>query len=402
MSDRFDEPRPSTPALSGATILQMVPALREEPNARAAISVAQMLLQSGARALVAGREGPLVADLKAHGGEWVSFASDSVNPLTRHRNNRQLEHLIGSERVDIVHAQCRGSAAAAWHAAQSVAVWLVTTLPDAPPSSGEFSQQIGDLARGDRIIAPSSYAATPVIERLGVPRERITVVPRSVDTNVFDVRTVHQNRLAALRNGWSIPPHQRVIMTPGRVAPWNGQLLLPEIARALLDSGWRDMVFVIVGENRQHRRYAEEVLERAQALQVAEMFRITGHCPDMPAAFAIADVVVVPATEAPVLGRVVAQAQAMSRPVVASNIGVLPEYLVTPPQMPEDVRTGWVTIPGDALDIARALAAALSLDDDAYQAMCARAREFAEYMFSPESVAVATRAVYRSLLARET
>jgi glycosyltransferase involved in cell wall biosynthesis len=401
MSDRFDEPRPSTPALSGATILQMVPALCEEPNARAAISVAQMLLQSGARALVAGREGPLVADLKARGGEWVSFATDTANPLTRHRNNRLLENLIGSERIDIIHAQCRGGAAAAWHAAQSVAVWLVTTLPDAPPSSGEFSQQIGDLARGDRIIAPSSYAATPVIERLGVPRERITVVPRSVDTNVFDIRTVHQSRLAALRNGWSIPAHQRVIMTPGRVAPWNGQVLLPEIARALLDNGWRDMVFVIVGENRQHRRYAEEVLERAQALQVTEMFRITGHCADMPAAFAIADVVVVPATEPPVLGRVVAQAQAMSRPVVASNLGVLPEYLVTPPHMPEDVRTGWVTTPGDALDLARALAAALSLDDDAYQAMCARAREFAEYMFSPESVAVATRAVYRSLLARE-
>jgi glycosyltransferase involved in cell wall biosynthesis len=402
MSDRFDEPRHPPPALAGATILQMVPALREEPNARTAVNVAQVLLQSGARALVAGREGPLVADLKARGGEWVSFMSDTVNPFTRRRNNRLLEHLIGSERIDIIHAQCLGSAAAAWQAAQSVAVWLVTTLPDAPPPPGAFDQQIGELARGDRIIAPSSYAATPFIERLGVPRERITVVPRSVDTSVFDIRAVQQNRLAVLRNGWSIPPNQRVVMTPGRVAPWNGQALLPEVARALLDSGWRDLVFVIVGENRQHRRYAEEVLERAQALQVAEMFRITGHCPDMPAAFAIADVVVVPATEAPVLGRVVAQAQAMSRPVVASNVGVLPEYLVTPPQMPEDVRTGWVTTPGDALDLARALAAALSLDDDAYQAMCARAREFAEYMFSPESVAVATRAVYRSLLARES
>src|SRR5258705_4530953 len=402
MSDRFDEPRHPPPALTGATILQMVPALREEPNARAAVNVAQVLLQSGARALVAGREGPLVADLKARGGEWVSFASDAVNPFTRRRNFRLLEHLIGSERIDIIHAQCLGGAATAWQAAQSVAVWLVTTLPDAPPPPGAFDQQIGELARGDRIIAPSSYAATPFIERLGVPRERITVVPRSVDTSVFDIRAVQQNRLAVLRNGWSIPPHQRVVMTPGRVAPWNGQVLLPEVARALLDSGWRDIVFVIVGENRQHRRYAEEVLERAQALQVAEMFRITGHCPDMPAAFAIADVVVVPATEAPVLGRVVAQAHALSRPVVASNVGVLPEYLVTPPQMPEDVRTGWVTTPGDALDLARALAAALSLDDDAYQAMCARAREFAEYMFSPESVAVATRAVYRSLLARES
>jgi hypothetical protein len=73
MSDRFDEPRHPPPALAGATILQMVPALREEANARAAVNVAQILLQSGARALVAGREGPLVADLKTYGGEWISF-----------------------------------------------------------------------------------------------------------------------------------------------------------------------------------------------------------------------------------------------------------------------------------------------------------------------------------------
>jgi hypothetical protein len=33
--------------------------------------------------------------------------------------------------------------------------------------------------------------------------------------------------------------------------------------------------------------------------------------------------------------------------------------------------------------------------------MAARARQFAEYMFSARSVAVATRAVYTSLLARD-
>jgi len=398
MSDRFDEPR--EPTLAGATILQIVPELREEPNARSALNIAHMLLQAGARALVAGRQGPLVNDLKAYGGEWVPLAPDSINPLTQRRNDRLLERLVGSERIDIIHAQCNGGAASAWRAAETAAVWLVTTLPDAPPPVGEFTRQIGELARGDRIIAPSSYAATPVMERLGVPRDRITVVPRSVDTGLFDARAIHQNRLTVLRNAWSIPPQPRVVVTPGRVAPWNGQLLMPDVARALVDSGWRDIVFVIVGENRQHRGYAQAVLARARALGVEAMFRVTGHCADLPAAFAIADVVVVPAVEAPVLGRVVAQAQAMGRPVVASNVGVLSEYIVTPPQMPEDVRTGWVTGTGDALDIARALAAALSLDEGAYQAMCARAREFAEYMFSPESVAVATQAVYASLLAR--
>jgi glycosyltransferase involved in cell wall biosynthesis len=69
--------------------------------------------------------------------------------------------------------------------------------------------------------------------------------------------------------------------------------------------------------------------------------------------------------------------------------------------MPEDIRTGWLAEPGDAAEFARALATAFSLDANAYRAMSARARQFAEYMFSPHSVAVATRAVYTSLLARD-
>ena len=70
--------------------------------------------------------------------------------------------------------------------------------------------------------------------------------------------------------------------------------------------------------------------------------------------------------------------------------------------MPEDVRTGWVVKPSDPADFAQALVAALSLDTTAYRAMCARSRQFAEYMFSPRSVAAATRAVYTSLLARDS
>ena len=92
----------------------------------------------------------------------------------------------------------------------------------------------------------------------------------------------------------------------------------------------------------------------------------------------------------------------MGRPVVTSDIGILPEHVVTPPEMPEDVRTGWLAKPGDAMEFASALRDAFALDDTAYRAMAARARQFAEYMFSPQSVAVATRAVYMSLLARDS
>ena len=387
--------------LAGATILQIVPALREEPVARTAVDVAYALLQSGARALVAADDGPLVAELKAFGGEWIPLVNATVNPLKLRSGARTLERLIASERIDIVHAQSIGGAWCANLAAARVAVWLVTTLPDVPEVAGLRGYWAGALARGDRMITPSNFAAAPVMARYDLPRERLTIIPRSIDTAAFDPAAVESGRVEALRKTWRVPEDARILLVPGRVAPANGQLILPDVARALLDSGVRGFVFVLAGEHRTYQKYARFIAKEAQAKGVQSLIRLTGHCRDVPAALAAADTVVVPAIEAPVLGRVVAEAQAMGRPVVTSDIGILPEHVVTPPEMPEDVRTGWLAKPGDAMEFAGALRDAFALDDTAYRAMSARARQFAEYMFSPQSVAVATRAVYMSLLARD-
>jgi glycosyltransferase involved in cell wall biosynthesis len=401
VSNGYDDTHVSPRTLAGATILQIVPALREDPVARTAVNVAYALLQSGARALVAADDGPLVAELKAFGGEWVPLVNTTVNPFKLRSSARALEHLIASERVDIVHAQSIGGAWSANMAAAQIAVWLVTTLPDVPAVSGLRAYWAGALARGDRVITPSNVAAAPVMARYDLPRERLTIIPRSIDTTAFDPAAVGPERVEALRTAWRISENDRILLVPGRVAPWNGQLTLPDIARALLDSGERGFVFVLAGEHHSFRKYARFVAKEAQAKRVQDLIRLTGHCRDMPAALAAADTVVVPALEPPVLGRVVAQAQAMGRPVVTSDLGILPEHVVTPPEMPEDVRTGWVATPGDAMEFAKSIGAAFALDDTAYRAMSARARQFAEYMFSPQSVAVATRAVYTSLLARD-
>jgi len=399
MTEHFDEMRTTT--LAGATILQIVPSLREEICARTAVDIAHTLLQAGARAMVAGSDGPLVDELKTYGGEWISFASESISPFARNRNVGILQNILDSERVDIVHAHCAAGATSVRRAADKIAVRLVTSLPDVPPTTPREFAQSAILTRGDRVIAPSSYAANPIIERFALDRGQITIIPRGIDTARFDPRTVPAHRIAALRQAWQVTPDQRVVLTPGRVAPWNGQILLPDIARLLADGRHHKAVFLIVGENRVHRRYARSVFEHAKALGVVAQFRITGHCPDLPAAFALADVVVVPSTDPPVLGSVVAQAQSMGRPVVTSNVGVLPELVVVPPQLPEEVRTGWVAPAGDVNEFARMLNHALALNDTAYRAMSARARQFAEYMFSSESISAATRAIYAALLTRD-
>jgi len=389
-------------SLAGATILQLVPALRDDPAGHAAVDIALTLLQSGARAIIAGDGGPLVGELRAFGGEWLPMQNDTFNPLRIRANANKLSSLIAGERIDIVHAQSASGAWSALAATDRMPVFLVTSFPDRLPAGSWPGNLLrGSLARGDRVIAPSSYISHAMIERYKIPAERITVIPRSIDTVRFSPAMVRPERTAALRRTWGVLPNFRVVFTPGRLGAWNGQLTLVDTARMLAGGGERNIAFVLAGDERADASYTRALLQRARAHGVDTLFRLVGPQADMPTALAAADVVVVPAMEPPLSGRDVAQAQAIGRPVIATTIGTLPENVLCPPRMRDDLRTGWLVRPGNVSELARAIAAALALDVTAYEALGARARQFAEFVFSPQSVAEAIRGVYTSLLARD-
>lgn len=389
-------------SLEGATILQLVPALRDDPAGHAAVDIAMTLLQSGARAIIAGDGGPLVGDLRAFGGEWLPMPNDTINPLRIKRNARQIANLIAGERVDIVHAQSAGAAWSALEATHKQPVFLVTSFGDRLAADAWPGSIVrGSLARGNRVIAPSSYVSRAMIERYRIEPRRITVIPRAVDTATFNPAAISSDRIAAMRRVFGVLPHVRVVLVSGRIAPWNGQMSMIDAARLLVAGGDRNIAFVFVGEDRGQPRYARSLRQRAEVHGIDTLCRFTGHCADMPAAIAAADVVVVPSLTPPLSGRAVSEAQAVGRPVITTTIGMLPENLLAPPRMREELRTGWVVRPGNTAELARAVGAALKLDTTAYEALGARARQFAEFAFSPQSVAEAIRGVYTSVLARD-
>jgi glycosyltransferase involved in cell wall biosynthesis len=387
-------------SLPGATVLQVVDSLRDEPSGRAAIAVAQALIRAGARAIVAAEFGILVNELRSFGGEWLAFSSASVNPMKLRRNAELLDQFVATERIDIVHARNAGAAWSALIATERNSVWLVTDLPD-PPRKYGFGLSRGALGRGHNVIARSLYEARPIMARQNIPPENVKVVPRSINTDLFNPATVSAERIAGLRQAWGIPSGVRVILVPGPVAPWCGQIILADTARILTEKGTHGFTIVLAGDDQRHRRTTRALAKRAIQQGVEPLFRLAGPCADMPAAYAAADVVVIPYAKAPIYGRIVAEAQAMARPVITTSVGDLPEHVLAPPRMPDELRTGWVVQPGNPADLAKALAEALSLDPTAYRAFAARAHEFGRFMFAPHRVAAATLEVYTSLLETE-
>jgi glycosyltransferase involved in cell wall biosynthesis len=396
-------PRAAPRALAGATVLQLVPALNDDLAGHAAVDIALTLVRSGARAIIAGAGGPLAAELRAFGAEWLPMPNDGFNPLRIRANAARIARLIAGERIDIVHAQSAGAAWSAISATHKQPVFTVTSFPDRlPPDFWPATAFAGALARGDRVLAPSSYVSRAMIGRYRIPAGRITVIPRAVDTATFNPAAITADRIASLRRVWGVLPHMRIVLVSGRIAPWNGQMSMVDAAPLIAGAARRGIVFVFAGEDRMHRNHARALQRRAASLGVDTLCRFVGHCADMPAALAASDVVVVPSLAPPRSGRAVAEAQAVGRPVVTTAVGMLPENLLAPPRMRDELRTGWVVRPGQAGELAAAIGAALALDATAYEALGARARQFAEFMFSPQSVAEAIRGVYTSLLARDT
>jgi glycosyltransferase involved in cell wall biosynthesis len=84
--------------------------------------------------------------------------------------------------------------------------------------------------------------------------------------------------------------------------------------------------------------------------------------------------------------------------VVVSDLGAVPETVLSPPAVPPQERTGWRVKPGDAGALAEAVGEALALGATARAALGSRARAHVERHFSLEQMVSSTLDVYSALM----
>jgi glycosyltransferase involved in cell wall biosynthesis len=244
------------------------------------------------------------------------------------------------------------------------------------------------MARGEIVIAASRFVAGLVAERHAVPPERIRVIGRGIDPAVFDPDAVMGDRLARLCTAWRLPDGMPTVVLPGRLTSWKGQeVLLHAVARMPR----RDVCVVLVGADQGRRHYSRRLIRLAHSLGIADRVRMVGNCDDMPAAMMLSDVVVHASVRPEAFGRVVIEAQAMGRPVVAADLG-------GPVETVEHGVTGWRVPPGDADALAAAIDAALALDDAARAALAHRARAAVLRRYTVEAMQEATLDVYEAVM----
>lgn len=371
-------------------ILQVVPELAIGGAERATIDMARAVIEAGGRAIVASAGGELAPNLLRTKAELVTLPVASKNPLVIRRNARKLVQLIRAEGVDLVHARSRAPAWSAYHATQRAGCPFVTTFHAPYNYSNRLKKRYNAvMTKGDRVIAISEFIGQHVRDNYGIGDERLRVVPRGIDIVDFDPAAVSPDRVANLATRWNLPDGKPVVMLPGRLARWKGQMVMVDAMAQLAD---RDVICLMVGVGSGREGLYRELEKKIQALGLATKVVLIDVCTDMAAAYRLADVVVSASIEPEGFGRVAVEGQAMGVPVVATGHGGAVETV-------DPGVTGWLVSPDDATALAEGIKHALELDADARARLSALARARVAEHFTKPRMCADTLAVYRELIA---
>jgi glycosyltransferase involved in cell wall biosynthesis len=360
---------------------------------RGTVEVAGAVTAAGGTAIVASEGGQLERLLTRVGAQHIKLPLASKTPFIMRRNAALLAQMIERHGVDIVHARSRAPAWSARAAARHSGCRFVTTFHGAYPFSNPFKQLYNAImTKGDLVIAPSKFIAEHIRDNYRIDPQRLRVIQRGVDLEVFDPAKVTPQRVIQLATKWRVPDGVPLVMLPARFARWKGQALLLQALTRL-----RDLEFccVLIGHDQGRESYRRQLEAMIARLDLSSRAFIGEHCNDMAAAYMLADVVVSASTEPEAFGRVISEAQAMGRPVVASDHG----------GMREQVLAGVTAIPflpGDAESLSQALRQALLLDGDQRAHIRQQAESHVRANFTKERMCARTLALYGELLGVET
>lgn len=323
-------------------------------------------------------------------GEWMAAGYRAAKFVCRLLGEElpmvwRIRRVIEAQGVDLVHTNNNlPNNRADVLAAQLAGVPVICHYRMFKPTNG-FDRWLGRHVAAHVYI--SNAVAAHYIAR-GMPPESARVVYNAVDLDRFDP----PGDGTAVRRELDLRSEHVVVGNVARLDWWKGHdVFLRAVARlAGRMPELRALIVGGVGDRPDSQAYAARLRALTGELGLAERVIFTGHRDDISDVMAALDLVVHTATQPEPFGRVVIEALAAHRPVVATAAGGVPEII-------EDGVHGLLVPPGDVEALAAAIDGLLS-DVQKATAMACAGHQRVRRQFDVETQVAAVQALYWSVL----
>jgi len=191
-------------------------------------------------------------------------------------------------------------------------------------------------------IAISGMVAKAYAFEKGVKSPPILTIHNPLDIETF----VPIKPDVSIRDVYGLPKSAFLIGLVGRFEDWKGHLTALEALDIVIRQSKRQVILVFVGDSGgAQKSYISQIDQRILDLDLSGNLVMLGLRKDMQSIYSTMDIVIVPSVAEP-LGRVVLEAMAMQKSVVATNIGGPAEIItdgvdgfLVPPKDPKALST---------------------------------------------------------------
>lgn len=370
-------------------IMQIIPELGPGGAEQGCIDVAAELVRSGSQALVVSHGGARIHELTRIGATHINLPVHSKNPFTILKNIKRLKKIIEQYNVDIVHVRSRAPAWSAYYACKKSLARYMSTCHAPYNINGKAKLFYNSaIAKGERVIAISNHVANYLLQNYKIDKRNIRLIHRGIGLDKFHPNRVTPAQMIKVSEEWRIPEGANIILLPGRITRWKGHHILID---AMSKVNNKDVFCVLLGSDQGRKEYSTELETVIKEKNLEGRVRIVDHCNDMPAAYMLSTIVVSASTDPEGFGRIPIEAQAMGRPIIATDHGGAQETVIKN-------ETGWLVPPGNSNALAEAIDEALRLNDNQRSVLATRAMAHIEQHFTREKMVDDTLNVYAELL----
>lgn len=333
--------------MSKKTILQILPSLTSGGIERGVVEMNNYLVKNGYNSIVLSSGGKMVYQIEQGGGKHITLNVATKNPFKIWNNISKIKKIIKENNIDVVDVKSRAPAWSTYFACKRAKCPLITSI-HGNYSISKFPISIfkklynSSMVKGDYIVCVSNYVKDYAFKNYKKFKEKyannkVKIIHRGVDIKVFNPEIESKERIVRLINSMSLPNDKSIILLPGRLTEWKGQLYFMDVLAKLKH---KDYLCLIVGDAKGHEKYRDRLKQKIRDLKLDGYVRLENHVLDMAALYMISDIVVSSSIRGEAFGRIVPEAQAMERMVIGTAIGGSLETVI-------DGKTGWLVKPED-------------------------------------------------------
>ncbi|MGO1500906.1 MAG: glycosyltransferase family 4 protein [Marinobacter sp.] len=307
-------------------ILQALPALYSGGVERGTVEFAADLVRHGHESFVVSSGGPLAKRLEEHGSTHIEMPIHRKSPAS-FGQIRPMRKLIRELQPDIIHVRSRMPAWIVRLAWKGLPVRQRPAIVSTFHGMYSVNPYSAIMAKSDHVIAVSNCVRNYVVRNFQVPDQTLSVIQRGVDVDYFQQRELCETWRESLFAQFPQLENKRILMMPGRISRWKGQLQFLEAMAEITRKEPNCHGIIVGGVEPGKDRFMEELEQQRSKLGLADKVTFLGQRDDMAELYLFADVVCHMSTKPEPFGRTVTEALSSGTPVAAFNRGGAAETL---------------------------------------------------------------------------